>query len=132
MLALAQERLNRVKKRFPKAALLDPNDVNVIYLTTQDPALYAEYAVASASRGRHESLSGPQKDDGAFRTAHEGITRQFPSELAPAEKGRMAPFSATTDDRLEPRTKPNTELTYCDAWKNYLISLDTRSGVCPA
>ena len=51
MLALAQERLNRVKKRFPKAALLDPNDVNVIYLTTQDPALYAEYAVASASRG---------------------------------------------------------------------------------
>ncbi len=51
MLALAEERLAVRKKRFPNAALLDPDEVNVIYLTTQDPTLYSEYAVASARRG---------------------------------------------------------------------------------
>lgn len=50
MLTLAQERLAKTKKRFPKAALLDADSLNVIYLVTQDPALYAEYAVAAAGR----------------------------------------------------------------------------------
>ncbi len=51
MAALAQARLKTLKKKHPKAMLLDPNDVNVIYLTAQDPSLYSEYAVASADRG---------------------------------------------------------------------------------
>jgi len=51
MVALAQERLKITQKKHPKAMLLDPNDVNVIYLVTQDPSLYSEYAVASADRG---------------------------------------------------------------------------------
>lgn len=51
MVALAQARLKTLKKKHPKAMLLDPDDLNVIYLTTQEPSLYSEYAVASADRG---------------------------------------------------------------------------------
>ncbi|RLB92287.1 MAG: formate dehydrogenase [Deltaproteobacteria bacterium] len=51
MVALAQARLKTLKKKHPKAMLLDPNDLNVIYLTTEEPSLYSEYAVASADRG---------------------------------------------------------------------------------
>jgi formate dehydrogenase iron-sulfur subunit len=51
ILALASKRLAKVKKKFPKASLLDPDDVNVIYLVGHNPDLYAEYAVASAARG---------------------------------------------------------------------------------
>lgn len=51
MMALAQERLAVVSKRYPNAALLDSDALNVIYLVAHDPALYAEYAVASAGRG---------------------------------------------------------------------------------
>ncbi|HCY86643.1 MAG TPA: formate dehydrogenase [Desulfobacteraceae bacterium] len=50
MLALAETRLKKVKQRYPKAMLLDPDDLNVIYLTAFDPALYSEYAVADAGR----------------------------------------------------------------------------------
>jgi formate dehydrogenase iron-sulfur subunit len=51
MMALAQERLKITQQKHPKAMLLDPDDVNVIYLVAQAPSLYAEYAVASADRG---------------------------------------------------------------------------------
>jgi formate dehydrogenase iron-sulfur subunit len=51
MVALAEKRLKTVKKKHPKAMLLDPDDLNVIYLVVQDPALYSDYAVASACRG---------------------------------------------------------------------------------
>ena len=47
MVALAKSRLSIVKKANPKAALLDPDDVNVIYLVTEKPSLYHEFAVAS-------------------------------------------------------------------------------------
>jgi len=47
MVALAKSRLSTVKKANPKAALLDPDDVNVIYLVTEEPSLYHEFAVAS-------------------------------------------------------------------------------------
>lgn len=47
MVALAKSRLSIVKKTNPKAALLDPDDVNVIYLVTEKPSLYHEFAVAS-------------------------------------------------------------------------------------
>lgn len=47
MVALAKSRLSIIKKANPKAALLDPDDVNVIYLVTEKPSLYHEFAVAS-------------------------------------------------------------------------------------
>ena len=47
MLALAKKRLAVVKKRSPKAQLLDPDDVRVIFLVCQDPKLYHNFAVAS-------------------------------------------------------------------------------------
>ncbi len=51
ILANAQKRLDVVKARFPKAMLLNPDEVNVIYLVAQDPKFYAEYAVAGLNRG---------------------------------------------------------------------------------
>ncbi|MEN8244864.1 MAG: 4Fe-4S dicluster domain-containing protein [Thermodesulfobacteriota bacterium] len=49
MLKLAEQRLSEVKGKFPDAVLLDPEDVNVIYLTAYDPLLYHEFAIASKS-----------------------------------------------------------------------------------
>ncbi len=52
MLTLANQRLAIVKKVCPEAALLDADDVGVIYLTAYKPALYHDAAVASlGSRG---------------------------------------------------------------------------------
>lgn len=51
MLAMAQSRLDTVKAKFPKAMLLDPDAVNVIYLVAFDPKYYSDYAVASSGRG---------------------------------------------------------------------------------
>ncbi len=51
MLALAKSRLDVVKAKFPKAVLLNPDEVNVIYLVAFDPKYYSEYAVASSGRG---------------------------------------------------------------------------------
>ncbi len=50
MLALAEARLKKVQQRYPNASLLDPDDLNVIYLVAQDPALYWDYAVADTRR----------------------------------------------------------------------------------
>jgi len=47
MLSLANKRLKEVQAKFPKAALLDPEAVRVIYLTAFDPKEYHEFAVAS-------------------------------------------------------------------------------------
>jgi formate dehydrogenase iron-sulfur subunit len=44
MLKLGAERLAKVRKEYPKAMLLDPDDVNVIFLVTEDRKLYHEYA----------------------------------------------------------------------------------------
>jgi formate dehydrogenase iron-sulfur subunit len=54
ILADAAERLEIVKKKFPGAALLDPEETHVIYLVAFDPALYAENAVAA---GRQRGIS---------------------------------------------------------------------------
>lgn len=51
MLELANNQMNLRKKKFPRAALLDPDEVNVIYLAVQDPGLYSEYAVAGINHG---------------------------------------------------------------------------------
>jgi formate dehydrogenase iron-sulfur subunit len=45
---LAQKHLDLAKKKFPRARLLDPEDVRTIYLVGFDPNMYHEYAVASA------------------------------------------------------------------------------------
>lgn len=44
MVALAEERLQRIRKKHPEAKLLDPEEVTVIYLVAFDPILYSEYA----------------------------------------------------------------------------------------
>ena len=49
MLALARMRLAVVKKKHPKARLLDADCVRVIYLVTEDPKLYHKFAMASSS-----------------------------------------------------------------------------------
>jgi len=49
MLKLAGERLEAVKKEFPKASLLNQDDVSVIYLVADLPAKYHEFAVAGVS-----------------------------------------------------------------------------------
>jgi len=49
MLALAEERLAKIRKRTPTAQLLNPDDVNVIYLAEFDPKLYYEWAMAEAT-----------------------------------------------------------------------------------
>lgn len=51
MLAMAKSRLDTVKAKFPKAMLLNPDEVNVIYLVAFDPKYYSDYAVASSGRG---------------------------------------------------------------------------------
>ncbi len=47
ILAAASRRLEKVTQKYPNATLLDPDEVNVIYLVAFDPMLYSEYAVAS-------------------------------------------------------------------------------------
>ncbi|MFZ0240721.1 MAG: 4Fe-4S dicluster domain-containing protein [Desulfobacterales bacterium] len=47
MLALAKNRLAVVKKKYPQAALLDPDDIRVIFLVAHEPQLYYKFAVAA-------------------------------------------------------------------------------------
>jgi formate dehydrogenase iron-sulfur subunit len=48
ILDLAQKHLAMAKKKYPKATLLDPDDVRTIFLVGFDPYQYHEFAVASA------------------------------------------------------------------------------------
>ncbi len=48
ILSLANRHLAEAKKKFPKARLLDPGDVRVIFLTAYEPKYYHEYAIASS------------------------------------------------------------------------------------
>jgi formate dehydrogenase iron-sulfur subunit len=52
ILSMADDRLKRVRKKFPDASLLNPDEVSVIYLVAFDPSLYSDYAVAQAHQGR--------------------------------------------------------------------------------
>ncbi len=47
ILAMARKRLAAVKKTDRKAKLLDPDDIRVIFLVTEDPKLYHKFAMAS-------------------------------------------------------------------------------------
>ncbi|MCF6246028.1 MAG: formate dehydrogenase [Desulfobacula sp.] len=51
ILSIAKKRLKKVKLRFPKARLLDPDTVNIIYLVGFEPTQYWDYAVAGLDRG---------------------------------------------------------------------------------
>ncbi|WP_207262211.1 4Fe-4S dicluster domain-containing protein [Desulfovibrio sp. Huiquan2017] len=51
MLALGKQRLELLKKKWPKAMLADPDDVNVIYLLIDEPVNYHDHAVAEADIG---------------------------------------------------------------------------------
>ena len=51
MIAMAEKRVEQVRKKYPKAMLLDPKDVNVMYLVAFDPFLYSEFPVAGTGRG---------------------------------------------------------------------------------
>ena len=51
MLRLAQSRLARARKEYPKAMLADADDVNVIYLLPDDPMKVYEFSVAKFSPG---------------------------------------------------------------------------------
>ena len=48
IMAQAQEHLARAKKKFPRAQLLDPDSVRVVFLVGDDPKLYHENAIASS------------------------------------------------------------------------------------
>ena len=48
IMKLAQKHLAMAKKKYPKATLLDPDDVRTIFLVGFDPNLYHDKAVASA------------------------------------------------------------------------------------
>jgi hypothetical protein len=46
MLDKAQKRLAEVQQAFPKAGLLDPDDLRVVYLVLEDRKLYYKFASA--------------------------------------------------------------------------------------
>lgn len=46
ILALAEKRVAELKKKYPKAKALDADSVRVIFIVTDDPKKYAEYAEA--------------------------------------------------------------------------------------
>ncbi len=58
MMAMGKERLAAVQKEYPNAALLDPDDVIVIFLVAHDPKLYHEFAIADA--GSQQKLTRKQ------------------------------------------------------------------------
>ena len=59
MVSLAQQRLDQVSKKHDSAQLVDADDVNVIYLVAEAPAVYHEFVMASAGAhglSRHMAL----------------------------------------------------------------------------
>ncbi|MFO7750679.1 MAG: 4Fe-4S dicluster domain-containing protein [Desulfobacteraceae bacterium] len=57
ILAMAEKRLSQVKKKFSKAALLDADYVNTIYLTAHEPYLYHNFAVAASARPKNNGMT---------------------------------------------------------------------------
>ena len=51
MLALANERLEKIKTGSPKAQLVDADQIRVIYLVVDDPRKYHKNAIAGLNRG---------------------------------------------------------------------------------
>ncbi len=57
MLAMAAERLEKLKAAYPKARTLDADEVRVIFLVVDDPLKYHKNAVASATPGAGGKLA---------------------------------------------------------------------------
>lgn len=57
MMGLAKKRLEEVKKKYPNAQLINADDIRVIYLVVDDPKVYYEFAIASASPGISRKLA---------------------------------------------------------------------------
>lgn len=57
MMALAKERLEKLKAKYPKAQLLDPDQVRTIFLVVDDPKLYHGFAVAGLNSGISRKLA---------------------------------------------------------------------------
>jgi formate dehydrogenase iron-sulfur subunit len=57
MLALGKERLAKLKAKYPKAQLLDADSVRTIFLVTEDPKMYHEFAVAGLEPGISRKLA---------------------------------------------------------------------------
>ncbi len=51
ILRVAKTRLSQARRRYPKAMLADPEEVNVIYLVAHAPNLYHENVVGSVNKG---------------------------------------------------------------------------------
>jgi formate dehydrogenase iron-sulfur subunit len=47
IMTLAKNRLAVVKKKYPQATLLDPQDIRVVFLVAYEPQMYHEFAVAA-------------------------------------------------------------------------------------
>jgi formate dehydrogenase iron-sulfur subunit len=57
MLKLANERLEKMKAKYPKAQLVDSNEIRVVYLVVDDPRKYHKSAIASAHPGMTRQLA---------------------------------------------------------------------------
>lgn len=57
MLEMAKKRLADLKDQYPKAQLLNPEEVRVIYLVVDDPAKYHSHAVAALGSGIDRKLA---------------------------------------------------------------------------
>ncbi|MDD5224765.1 MAG: formate dehydrogenase [bacterium] len=62
ILALAEKRLAELLKKYPKAQLLNKDSVSVVYLITDEPKLYHEYALAPEKRVEHAARYGSDSD----------------------------------------------------------------------
>ena len=77
MLSLAKQRLAQVKNKFPKATLLDSDNVQTIYLTAHDPELYSKYAIASVT---NKGIIAP------MLTRNEALQKMFKPFIAAAKE----------------------------------------------
>jgi len=57
MLALATERLGKIKEKHAEAKLVDSDQIRVIYLVTDDPRKYHKFAIAGLAPTREKTLA---------------------------------------------------------------------------
>lgn len=57
ILGMAKARLEKVKAKYPKAQLLNPDEVRVIYLVVDDPIKYHKNAVASSAPAKDKLIA---------------------------------------------------------------------------
>jgi formate dehydrogenase iron-sulfur subunit len=57
MMALANDRLNAIKGKYPNASLIDADQIRVIYLVTDDPRKYHKFSIAGVKPTHRTILS---------------------------------------------------------------------------